>query len=132
MMEVGKAMEEIKYEELGFGFHTFQKEICAELGQAFWNDLVKNIDLPDMDSECRCQCHNMALFMDRLEKMTDKKTLKKIFCRVRHGLHPAKCSQAHKRFVETGNLAGSFREKERKAHPWLSASIWMKKMRKMN
>ncbi len=104
MMEVGKAMEEIKYEELGFGFHTFQKEICAELGQAFWNDLVKNIDLPDMDSECRCQCHNMALFMDRLEKMTDKKNVKKIFCKVRHGLHPAKCSQAHKRFVETGNL----------------------------
>lgn len=97
-------MEVINYEELGFGFHTFQKEISVELGQAFWNELVKNMDLPDMDSEHRCQCQNMVLFMNRFEKMTDKETLKKILCRVRHGLHPAQCTEAHERFVETGDL----------------------------
>lgn len=32
----GKGMGDtaINYEELGFGFHTFRKEICVELGEA--------------------------------------------------------------------------------------------------
>ncbi len=94
----------INYEELGFGFHTFRKEICAELGEDFWNELVENIELPDMDSECRNQCRNMYLFMNRLEEMTDKETLKKILCRVRHGLHPSQCEGSRERFLETGDL----------------------------
>lgn len=97
-------MEEVNYEELGFGFRTFRKEICAELGETFWNELVKDIELPDMDFECRCQCHNMYLFMKRLEEMTDKETLKKIFCKVRHGLHPSQGAETHERFVEIGDL----------------------------
>ena len=94
----------INYEELGFGFHTFRKEICAELGEAFWKELVTNIELPDIDSECKCQCHNMYLFMKRLEEMTDKETLKKILYKVRHGLHPSQCEWARKEFIEIGNL----------------------------
>lgn len=94
----------INYEELGFGFHTFRKEICAEMGEAFWNELVKDIELPDMNSECGCQCHNMYLFMNRLEEMADSETLKKILCKVRHGLNPSQCEGTHEKFLEIGDL----------------------------
>lgn len=87
-----------------FGIDAFKREICAELGESFWEKLVKNIILPDIDSECNCQCHNMYLFMNRLEEMADKETLKKIFYRVRHGLHPSQSAWAHEEFIEIGNL----------------------------
>ena len=77
----------IVYDEK-FGITTFKREICAQLGEAFWNELIENIELPDIDSECKCQCHNMYQFMKRLEEMTDEETLKKILYKVRHGLHP--------------------------------------------
>lgn len=93
----------IVYDEK-FGIATFKREICVELGENFWSELVKNIELPDIDSECKCQCHNMYLFMNRLEEMTDEETLKKILYKVRHGLHPSQCEWAHKEFMETGNL----------------------------
>ena len=56
----------IVYDEK-LGIATFKREICAELGGNFWSELVKNIELPDIDFECKCQCHNMYLFMNRLE-----------------------------------------------------------------
>ena len=93
----------IVYDEK-FGITTFKREICAQLGDAFWNELVENIELPDIDSECKCQCHNMYQFMKRLEEMTDEETLKKILYKVRHGLHPSQCEWAHKEFMEAGNL----------------------------
>lgn len=93
----------ITYDEK-FGITTFKREICAELGEAFWDELIKDIALPDIDSECKCQCRNMSLFMDRLEKMTDAKTIKKILCKVRHGLHPSQSEWAHKEFVDAGDL----------------------------
>lgn len=93
----------IDYDEK-FGMAVFKREICAELGEAFWNELVKNMELPDIASEHKCQCHNMYLFMKRFEEMTDKETLKKILCKVRHGLHPSQCEWAHKEFMEAGNL----------------------------
>ena len=68
----------IVYDEK-FGIATFKREICAELGETFWNELVKNIELPEIDSEYKCQCHNMHLFMKRLEEMTDEETLKKYY-----------------------------------------------------
>jgi len=55
--------------------HFVSKKSSA-LGEAFWDELVKNTALPDIDAECKCQCHNMYLFMDRLEKMTDKEIIK--------------------------------------------------------
>ena len=93
----------IVYDEK-FGLGIFKREICAELGEAFWNELVKNIELPDIDFECKCQCHNMYLFMKRLEEMTEEETLKKILCKVRHGLHPYQCEWANKEFMEICNL----------------------------
>ncbi len=87
-----------------FGIATFKREICAELGEIFWNELVKNIELPDIDSEYKCQCHNMYLFMKRFKEMADEETLKKILYKVRHGLHPSQCEGAHKEFIEIGNL----------------------------
>lgn len=55
----------INYDEK-FGFNTFQREICAELGEKFWKELTDGLTLPDMESECSCQCRNMYLFMERL------------------------------------------------------------------
>ncbi|MCI9071816.1 MAG: hypothetical protein HFH80_03250 [Lachnospiraceae bacterium] len=87
-----------------FGIATFKREICAELGEAFWKDLIKNIGLPDINSEYKCQCYNMCQFMKRLEEMADPKTVKKILYKVRHGLHPSQCEWAHKEFMEIGDL----------------------------
>ena len=93
----------IVYDEK-FGIATFKREICAELGETFWNELVKNIELPDIDSECKCQCHNMYLFMKRFEEMADEEIMKKILYKVRHGLHSSQSEWAHKEFMEIGNL----------------------------
>lgn len=87
-----------------FGIATFQREICAALGENFWNELTENTELPDIDSECRRQCRNMYLFMKRLEEKVDQETLKKILCEVRHGLHPSQCEWAHEEFMTIGNL----------------------------
>lgn len=96
----------IVYDEK-FGIATFKREICAELGETFWNELVKDMELPEIDSECKCQCHNMYLFMKRLEELTDEETLKKILYKVRHGLHPSQCEWAHKEFDEfCGSIYG--------------------------
>ena len=57
-----------------------------------------------MNSESGCQCHNMYLFIERFKELTDEETLKKILCKVRHGLHPSQCAEAHKRFMEIGDL----------------------------
>lgn len=87
-----------------FGIATFQREICAELGETFWEELVKKTKLPDIGSECKCQCHNMYLFMKRFEELADRETIKKILRKVRHGLHPSQCEWARNKFLETGNL----------------------------
>lgn len=94
----------INYEELGFGFHTFKKEICAELGEAFWETLTADIVLPDMDTECKCKCHNMYVFMERLKEMAPGETAEKILRRVRHGLHPSQVSQVREELLATGDL----------------------------
>lgn len=94
----------INYEELGFGFHTFKKEICAELGEAFWQTLTEGIALPEMDAECKEKCHNMYVFMEKFKKLAPQITIEKILCRVRHGLHPSQISQFHEEFQKTGDL----------------------------
>ena len=66
----------IDYDEK-FGITTFQREICAELGEGFWKELTDGLTLPDIESECRCQCHNMYLFMERFGRMADKKNSRK-------------------------------------------------------
>lgn len=98
----------IDYEKLGFGFHTFKKEICAELGEEFWKTLTEGIVLPQMDTECEYKCHNMYVFMEKFEKMAPGKAIEKILCRVRHGLHPSHVSQIREEFLETGDLDAFF------------------------
>lgn len=41
----------IVYDE-AFGINTFKIEILAELGEEFWNQLVKGMILPDIETEC--------------------------------------------------------------------------------
>ena len=101
----------IDYDEK-FGITTFQREICAELGEGFWKELTDGLTLPDIESECRCQCHNMYLFMERFGRMADKKTVEKILCRVRHGLHPSQSAWARVEFLKIGNL-DAFLQKHR-------------------
>lgn len=102
-------------------------------------ELVKNIELPDIDAECKCQCRNMFLLMKRLEEMTDAEALKKILCKVRHGLHPSQCEWAYKEFMEISELddflnkhlngfamimRGSIlQQKIRKVQTWIQNSI---------
>ena len=87
-----------------FGINTFKREICAELGEKFWNELVKDIELPDIDTECHCQCRNMTAFMKKLEASTDKETVQQILYKVRHGLTPSQSAWAHEEFLRFGDL----------------------------
>ena len=45
----------ILYDEV-FSINTFKREIIAELGEEFWNKLVEGMILPDIETECKCQC----------------------------------------------------------------------------
>lgn len=96
-----------------FGILTFKREICAALGEEFWNELVKDIELPDIDNECKCQCNNMHAFMSRLEEMADAEEVKKILYKVRHDLHPSQSAWAREAFLEIGDLDG-FLQKHQK------------------
>lgn len=87
-----------------FGINTFKREICAALGEAFWNELVSKITLPEIDSECKCECHNMQIFMSRLEKMACADIVKDILYRVRHGLCPSQSAWAREKFLKVGDL----------------------------
>lgn len=92
----------IVYGEFGIG--TFKREICSELGEDFWNELIKDITVPDMESECGCHCRNMYFFMKRFEEMASAETVKTILYRVRHGLHPSQSEWARDEFLEIGDL----------------------------
>lgn len=93
----------IVYSE-SFGINTFKREICNALGDEFWNELVDGISLPDIASECKCQCRNMQIFMKRLEERADAEVVKSILYKVRHGLHPSQSAWAREKFLETGDL----------------------------
>lgn len=72
----------IEYSQV-FDIHTFKQEICAELGEEFWEKLVKDLSLPDIKTECKCQCRNMYLFMKRFELLADAATVKRILYKVK-------------------------------------------------
>lgn len=88
----------INYDEQ-FGMNTFRREICAALGESFWETLTDGLILPDIETEGAFQCANMCAFMKRLENMADKETVRSILCKVRHGLHPSQSSWAHDEFA---------------------------------
>ncbi len=87
-----------------FGINTFKREICNTLGDEFWNELVDGISLPDIENECKCQCHNMQVFMKRLEERADAEVVKSILYKVRYGLHPSQSAWAREKFLEIGDL----------------------------
>lgn len=87
-----------------FGIGTFKDAICAELGEDFWNGLVEDLTLPDIDTECHCRCCNMVAFMKRLQASMDTETLHRILYRVRHGVSPAQSAWAHQEFLQLGDL----------------------------
>ena len=93
----------INYDEQ-FGMNTFRREICAALGETFWETLTDGMTLPDIETEGACHCANMRAFMKRFEKMADKETVRAILCKVRHGLHPSQSSWAHDEFLQIGDL----------------------------
>jgi len=93
----------IEYDEK-FGINTFKREICAELGGAFWHKLADGLDLPDIDTEAGCQCCRMRGFMERLESMAEPETVKTILCRVRHGINPSQSAWAREEFLRAGDL----------------------------
>ena len=87
-----------------FGINTFKKEICDTLGESFWTKLISNITLPDIESECYCQCRNMQIFMKKFQEMADTEIVKEILYKVRHGLHPLQSAWARNKFLEVGDL----------------------------
>lgn len=93
----------INYDE-EFSIHTFKREICAALGDEFWMALTKDIVLPDIENECKCKCCNMYTFMRRFEEIAGENTVKKILCKVRHGLHTSQSAWAREEYLKTGNL----------------------------
>lgn len=93
----------IEYDEK-FGMNNFRSEICAALGDSFWETLTDGLTLPDIETEGTCQCRNMCAFMCRFEGMADKETVKSILCKVRHGLRPSQSSWAREEFLQIGDL----------------------------
>ncbi len=87
-----------------FGFHTFQREICAALGEDFWNALTDGLELPDMQTEAACGCRRMARLIRRFERMADAATVGRVLKSVRHGLNPAQSAWAREEFLKTGDL----------------------------
>lgn len=87
-----------------FGIGTFEKEIRAQLGDEIWNALAMGGTLPDIETECNCQCRNMASFLRRFEATTDAATVKRILCAVRHGLQRSQSAWAREEFLQTGDL----------------------------
>lgn len=93
----------IDYDER-FGINNFRIEICAALGDEFWETLTDGLVLPNIENEGKCQCRNMCAFMCRFEEMADKETVRSILCKVRHGLQPSQSSWAREKFLQAGDL----------------------------
>lgn len=93
----------LEYNE-AFGMNTFKREICAELGEEFWDKLSENLTLPDMETEAQCQCCNMKAFMEKFGSMTDPETENRILTRVRHGVAPSQSAWAREEFLKAGDL----------------------------
>ncbi len=93
----------IKYEE-SFGIGTFKREITAQLGEQTWEKIIDGIVVPDMKTEAKCKCANMALFMERFNAAADKQIVKYVLGKVRHGLKPAQSAWAREKFLHIGDL----------------------------
>ena len=92
----------------------FKELICEKLGEEAWNELTKDISIPDPDTEWKCGCCNMRVIIKRLEEITDKENIKSILTRVRHGMTREQFSDFKKELSECGNNLDAFLEHSRK------------------
>jgi hypothetical protein len=93
----------VEYSEK-FGMKTFKREIIGQLGEQTWRELIGEIAVPDIETEARCKCANMAAFMDRFDKIADKQIANKVLSKVRHGLKPSDSASAREQFLKIGDL----------------------------
>jgi hypothetical protein len=87
-----------------FGINTFKYEIINELGEEVWQELILDSDIPNIETESNCKCKNMAILMERLDKIIDKQMANRILSRVRHGLKPSDCAGAREKFLRYNDL----------------------------
>jgi hypothetical protein len=93
----------IEYDDK-FGIETFKREIVGSFGEQVWRELTDGGIVPDIETEHKCSCSNMAVFMERYDRIADKQTAKQVLSRVRHGLKPSDCKGAREKFLEAGDL----------------------------
>ncbi len=87
-----------------FGMDTFKREICAALGEAFWDELTADGEVPDIERERCRRCSAMARFMRKFERMADAETVKQILYKVRHGLRPSQSAAAREAYLASEGL----------------------------
>ena len=93
---------------------TLKQLICDKLGNHAWKTLTEGICVPNPDTEGKCGCCNMRAIIERLEEMTNKKTIKAILFRVRHGMTREQIGDFRKELSDCGNNIDSFLEFRRK------------------
>ncbi|MCL2605042.1 MAG: DUF6144 family protein [Defluviitaleaceae bacterium] len=93
---------------------TFKQLVCEKLGVEAWDALIKDICVPEPDTEGECGCCNMRVIIKRLEEMADIETVKGILTRVRHGFTREQFGDFKKELNECGNNIDSFLEYSKK------------------
>ncbi|MCL2498758.1 MAG: DUF6144 family protein [Defluviitaleaceae bacterium] len=93
---------------------AFKQLVCEKLGGEAWDALIKDICVPEPDTEGECGCCNMRVIIKRLEEMADTETVKGILTRVRHGFTREQFGDFKKELNECGNNIDSFLEHSRK------------------
>ena len=93
---------------------VFKQLICERLSEEAWDALIKDICIPEPDTEGKCGCCNMRVIIKRLEEMADMETIKSILTRVRHGFTREQFGDFKKELNECGNNIDSFLEYSRK------------------
>lgn len=83
---------------------TLKDEVCEQTSVETWNALIKDIGVPDIENEPKCECATMRTLMDRFDDLIDKETGKKILTNVRHGLKHSQFIDEKKEFDEYKNI----------------------------
>ncbi len=83
---------------------TLKKEVIDKLGVDAWNSLIKDIGIPDIENEHKCECKTMRAFMKRFDEMIDHETAKSILTNVRHGLKVEMFSSAKEKYAKYDNI----------------------------
>ncbi len=92
----------IEYEPMGI--HVFEREIVGQLGEEAWREITDGGVVPDIKTEPGFKCANMAVFMERFDRLADEQTANRVLSKVRHGLKPSQSAWAREVFLEIGDL----------------------------